>query len=261
MMERLRAWARDAVETLDDPGADPAAVRASLRDLERVNRLFGGTAAALSRLQEFFGDERAPRRMSLLDVGAGAGDMARAAVRRAAQTGVALAAFALERRRLIARTSRSGGDLVALVADGALLPLRDRSVDLVLCAKVLHHLRVEMSVKVLAELNRVARVGVVVADLHRSALAAAGIWLASWPLRLHPATRRDGVISVLRGFTRKELARRCDAAGITASIRRHPGYYLTAAWTPGAVRRQPSAGPRDRAGLAAAVSGHRSEEA
>jgi SAM-dependent methyltransferase len=235
MMERLRTWARAAVETLDDPGADPAAALASLRDLARVNRLLGGTAATLSRLEEFLGDERTPRRLTLLDVGAGAGDIARAAVRRAGRLGISLAAFALERHRLIAGACRGRGDLVALVGDGSLLPLRDRSVDLALCVKVLHHLPFGASVKLLGELDRVARVGVVVVDLHRSAVAAAGIWLASWPLRLHAATRRDGVISVLRGFTRPELARRLGSAGLNPRIRRHPGSCLTAAWRPGGV--------------------------
>jgi hypothetical protein len=99
---------------------------------------------------------------------------------------------------------------------------------------VLHHLPGEPGRRMLRELNRVARLGVVVADIRRSVFAAAGIWLASFPMRFHPATRRDGVISVFRGFSPPELGAICDAAGVSAAVRSHPGWCLTAAWRPGA---------------------------
>ena len=83
---------------------------------------------------------------------------------------------------------------------------------------------------VVAELARVARLGVVVADLRPSPLAAAGIWLASFPLAFHPVSRHDGVLSVLRGFTTSTLRRACAAAGVVADVRRHPGFRVTAAW-------------------------------
>jgi hypothetical protein len=77
---------------------------------------------------------------------------------------------------------------------------------------------------------------VIVSDIRRSWLAAAGIWLASWPLRFHPVSRHDGVVSVLRGFTRAELGAVVAAAvGVTPRVRRHRGFRVTAAWTPRAV--------------------------
>jgi hypothetical protein len=79
----------------------------------------------------------------------------------------------------------------------------------------------------------VARRAVIVSDLRRSWIAAAGFWLVSWPLGFHPVTRHDGVVSVLRGFTSAELARHVrDSTGRDADVRRHPGFRLTATWTP-----------------------------
>jgi ubiquinone/menaquinone biosynthesis C-methylase UbiE len=144
---------------------------------------------------------------------------------------VRLRLIGLERHPAAARESARGG-LLALLGDGAELPFRRGAVDLVLCAKVLHHVRGEPARRLLAELDRVASRGVVVADIKRSALAAAAIWLASYPMRFHPATRRDSVISVLRGYTRSELSGMCRAAGVRAEVRSHPGYCLTAAWRP-----------------------------
>ena len=60
-------------EVLDDPRADPAAVRRTLRDIVRLNRLFGGTGTVLWGLRRIFerGMRNAERgtaeRWSLLD--------------------------------------------------------------------------------------------------------------------------------------------------------------------------------------------------
>ena len=72
------------VELLDDPHAEPSAVRHALRDIARLNALFGGTHAVVRELEPLF--ERRERETgngkqetwTLLDVGAGSGDIARA---------------------------------------------------------------------------------------------------------------------------------------------------------------------------------------
>jgi SAM-dependent methyltransferase len=118
-------------------------------------------------------------------------------------------------------------------ADARRLPFASHSIDIVVCSQMLHHLEDRELASVLAELNRVARKAVIVADLRRSWLAACGFWLVSWPLRFHPVTRHDGVISVLRGFTAGELAEATRAAvGRLPRVRRHLGFRLTATWTP-----------------------------
>jgi ubiquinone/menaquinone biosynthesis C-methylase UbiE len=118
----------------------------------------------------------------------------------------------------------------AAVSDGASLPFHDASVDVVLASQLLHHLTPESGTALLGELNRVARVGVIVADLRRHPIAAIGFWLAARAMGLHPVTRRDGVTSVRRGFTLRELGELLRVAGISGSVHRRPGYRLVAAW-------------------------------
>ena len=229
-MTALAAWARRRRELFDDPAADAAVVLASLRDIAWANRLFGGAAAALARLDEFFRSVPAGTTLTLLDVGTGQGDIPRAARRRAARRGVRLRLLGLERHPAAARRAAHGGEIAAIRADARALPFAARSVDLVLCSQLLHHFRDAALTAIVAELARVARLGVVVADLRPNPLAAAGIWLASFPLAFHPVSRHDGVLSVLRGFTTFELQRACSAAGVAADVRRHPGFRVTAAW-------------------------------
>jgi hypothetical protein len=86
---------------------------------------------------------------------------------------------------------------------------------------------------VLSELNRVARVRVIVSDIRRTWLAAGGLWLASWALNFHPVSRHDGVVSVLRGFRALELSDAVHAAiGVRPAVRNRRGFRVTASWSP-----------------------------
>ena len=121
----------------------------------------------------------------------------------------------------------------SLAANALALPFADRSIDIVICSQLLHHFTEREIASVLRELHRVARVRVIVSDLRRSWVAAAGIWLASFPLRFHPISRHDGVLSVLRGFTSAELsAYVVRATGTAPAVTRRLGWRVTASWTP-----------------------------
>src|SRR5438552_13839545 len=74
-------------ELLDDPRADAVLVGRQLRDIARLNALFGGTRAVVRELVPLFraaardaGCGMRDARWTLLDVGSGSGDIARAAV-------------------------------------------------------------------------------------------------------------------------------------------------------------------------------------
>ena len=217
-------------ELLDDPAADAGMVLSSLRDVARANRFLGGAAAALGRLDELLRTVPAGATLTLLDVGTGDGDIPRAARLRAERAGIRLRLLAVERHPAAARHAARGGGIAALLADAAALPLASHSVDLVLCSQLLHHFRGAALTGVIAELGRVARLGVVVADLRPSRVAAVGLWLASYPLRFQSVSRRDGVTSVLRGFTAAALREACAEAGVNAVVRNHALFRVTAAW-------------------------------
>ena len=235
MTRDAREWrgAARRAELLDDPAADAATVVASLKDIARANRFLGGAAAAMRRLDELLRPIPAGTTLTLLDVGTGDGDLPLAARARAARAGVRLRLLGVERHPAAARHAARRGDITLLQADAAALPLASHSVDLVLCSQVLHHYRGAALTAIVAELGRVARAGVLIVELRPSPLAAAGLWLASYPLRFHPVSRRDGVTSVWRGFTAASLHRACAEAGVSADVRTHAPFRVTAAWRPG----------------------------
>lgn len=202
-----------------------------MADLPRSNALFGGARIVRRALADVW--PALPPRATLLDVGTGLGDLAAAAKRWARDAGVELSTvgFDVSAELLAEAASRLGATAAGDARD---LPFGDASVDVVVCSQLLHHFPEPEIGEVLRELHRVARLRVIVSDLRRSWLAAAGIWLASFPLGFHPVSRHDGVLSVLRGFTGRELgAHVIRAVGVAPTVRRRFGWRLTAAWSPG----------------------------
>lgn len=206
-------------------------------DVARSNALFGGAHAVLAELDDLVRSPAASdgaRSFSMLDVGTGLGDIPARVRGEASRHGVTVCTIGLDTSEVLALAAHKA-DFPVMRADARRLPILDRAFDVVLCSQVLHHFPGDDGAVLLRELDRVARRRVIVSDIRRSWLAAAGIWLASWPLRFHPVSRHDGVVSVLRGFTVDELAGVVGAAvGVTPRVRRHRGFRITASWTPGA---------------------------
>lgn len=219
---------RRGVEILDDPLVDPEIMRRSMMDVERANILFGGKRAAIEEIKLVL--PRLDARSTMLDVGTGRGDIAKAAGSTARSAGLQLHTIGLDiSEPLLASGADSGSLLVR--GDALLLPFRTSSVDVVLASQVLHHFQAEAADGLIRELHRVARRAVVISDLRRSRLAAAGLWLGSFPLGFHPVSRHDGVVSVMRGFVPSELASLVMAAtGIRTAVRRRLGFRLTTHW-------------------------------
>jgi SAM-dependent methyltransferase len=222
---------RRGVELLDDPGADDALATRSLRDVAIANRLFGGTSAVLGALRPLL-RRSAGQRLTLLDVGTGAGDIPERARALAVRLGVELSTVGLERTEAVAIAARRR-TTHAIIGDAVAIPLADRSVDIVTCSQVLHHFEDAQAVAVLRELHRVARRLVIIADLRRSWAAATGIWAASVVLGFHPVSRHDGRLSVLRGYRGAELGALVHrAVGIAPRVANPRGFRVTASWSP-----------------------------
>jgi hypothetical protein len=224
---------RRGIEILDDPGVDAEVRRRSIGDVTRSNRWLGGLRAAVAELRRVLptlGPDA-----TLLDVGTGLADIPRDSASAAAARGTRLATIGVDRSWSLLSAGRTHTSQM-VCADARALPFRDRSVDVAMCSQFLHHFEEGDAEHVVRELDRVARHAVIIADLRRSWIAAAGFWLVSFPFRFHPVTRHDGVVSVMRGFTAFELRRIVLAAtGATATVSRYSGFRLTARWLrPGA---------------------------
>jgi SAM-dependent methyltransferase len=218
---------RRGVEFLDEPGV-PDHVRArAMTDVARSNRYFGGRRAVMRTIDVIAG--ALPSAGTVLDVGAGTADITAAVKQWAQRRGRGFTTIALDRSAVLLPNPARG--IPGVAADALRLPFGDASIDLVLCSQLLHHFEDAGAEQLIRELHRVARGWVIIADLQRSRLAAAGFWLAATALRFHPITRSDGMTSVFRGFTPShltELVRR--GSGVVPIVRRGVFWRVVAYW-------------------------------
>ncbi len=218
------------IEILDNPAVAPEVMTRSMRDVARANILFGGRRSALAELLPAL--EAMPGHGDILDIGTGLGDIPAAAKQLATTLGLELRTIGIDISPALVAVQRGTMDAVVR-GDALALPFDDRSVDVVMASQLLHHFPTESAVILVREMNRVARQRVVISDLRRSRIAAAGLWLGSFPLGFHPVSRHDGVVSVMRGFIPVELAEIVETAtGQRPAVHRRLGFRLTTSWNP-----------------------------
>jgi len=209
--------AEGAVEMLDGP-VPLADLRECLADLARLNAFFGGRSLTLLHVKQLAARLPPLRTLTVLDVGTGGGDVPRALVRWARRMRQPIRLFALDRDPAAARVTldlgRAYPEIVVLQGDAVDLPVRSGSIDVAISSLTLHHLDEAAAVRHLAEMDRVARRGIVVNDLARSRTAYALVWLATRLFTRNRMSRHDGPLSVRRAYVREELRALCEKAGL-----------------------------------------------
>ncbi|HTW32125.1 MAG TPA: methyltransferase domain-containing protein [Candidatus Sulfotelmatobacter sp.] len=185
-------------EILDSETCPPQEVEASLRDLGRINRWFGGIATT-RKLIEQVAAVTGKKHFSLLEVAAGFGEVPRAAARQLARKGIRLDITDLDRSPSHLRRGHR-----ALAADALALPFRDASFDLVSSSLFAHHLEPAELARFADEALRVSRCAVLINDLVRHPVHLALVY-AGFPLMRSYVSRVDGVASVRRAYTLEEM--------------------------------------------------------
>jgi ubiquinone/menaquinone biosynthesis C-methylase UbiE len=217
MLERFRQRSRE-LEHLDKGDYTPEEYEGCLAELRRVNRWLGD-ARALRRsvLAELAGD--APGEFSLLDVGAGTGELlrevalwSRRAGRRARLVGLELNGRAAEG---LAEESRGFREIESVRGDALRLPFASGAFDYVMCSLFTHHFRDEACVRLLREMARVASRRVYCIDLHRHPVAYYFYTTAGRLLLHNRLVREDGALSILRAFRPRELRDLGTRAGLS----------------------------------------------
>ena len=189
-------------ELLDTDDCPPAEVEASLRDLSRINRWFGGVATTRKLIERVAAATR-KKHFSVLEVAAGFGEVPKAAAKQLARNGITLEVLCLDR---VASHLKNGNKNGAVVADALALPFPDASFDLVSCSLFAHHLEPAELTRFAAEALRVSRDAVLINDLIRHPLHLALVY-AGFPLMRSYVSRLDGVASVRRAYVPGEMRR------------------------------------------------------
>jgi len=197
-------------EILDSKDCPPREIEASLRDLSRINRWFGGVATT-RKLIERVAAATGKKHFELLEVAAGFGEVPRLAAQQLARQGITLEVTHLDR----AASHLLPGNRT-VVADALALPFPDSSFDLISSSLFAHHLEPEELARFAAEALRVTRHAVLINDLIRHRLHVALVY-AGFPLMRSYVSRFDGIASVRRAYVPREMREILSSASLNGS--------------------------------------------
>jgi len=205
------------LEYIDTGDYTPEEYESCIGELQLVNRWMGDAHSLRTTLFPAIEAEGLSS-FSILDVGAGSGELLRVTANWARQTGRRMSAVGLELNERSAESiieeSERFDEITSVRGDALQLPFADSQFDYVICSLFTHHFVDEQVVKILREMSRVARRRIFVIDLNRHPIAYL-LYTTLGKLVLHNRLlRHDGALSILRSFKADELRELGERAGL-----------------------------------------------
>ena len=201
-------------EWMDAPGVSPDELRRSLRFIRLVNAALGYTRATLGHLRRFSRGWTPGQTIRIVDFATGSADIPLAILRWAGRAGFDVRVVGVDLHPTTAAVAAEAGHPKLSIVRGDVLapPFAHGSFDYAMTNMFLHHLDDADVVRVLRNMDRVARRGVIAADLvrHRRAYA----WISLFTAFANPIVRHDARVSVRQAFNRAEVTALRDRAGV-----------------------------------------------
>jgi ubiquinone/menaquinone biosynthesis C-methylase UbiE len=196
------------LENLDKGTYTPEEYEGCIVELQRVNEWLGDSKALRNSLLKEI-KHRDLQSFSILDIGAGSGELLRVVAQWARETNRTASLFGLELNKRSAKAILEESDgfpeISSVQANGLVLPFSDNSVDYVISSLTLHHFDDEGAVELLREMGRVAARGICVIDLHRNPMAYFLYTTVGHIILHNRLLREDGALSILKSFKPEEL--------------------------------------------------------
>ncbi|UJH67398.1 methyltransferase domain-containing protein [Allomuricauda sp. SCSIO 65647] len=195
-------------EWMDAPDLELFTLEKVFRDINRANAWLGGNRITIKAVHELIKTVQ-KKSYTILDLGCGDGQMLRELAISLRKKGIQAKLIGLELREDVAMIARSSSrDFPEIeYVQGDILHLNDEkhACDIVLCTLTLHHFGDERLPGLLNNFSRLAKIGVVINDLHRHRFAYYLFMLFGFLFLKTAIARNDGLVSIRRGFKKAEL--------------------------------------------------------
>lgn len=203
-------------EHMDDTSQGGPQLQEALVHLRRLNRLFGAAAPTLYGVKRLWKAAGSPKELSILDIGAGSGDVNDKLLRWALEEGVRLNVKLVD---MTEEAVKEAGlyfwnESRVQVCQGDLFELEAESADIVTGTQFLHHFTGDELKQATRQMLRTSRMGVVINDIHRHPISWTAVWMATRIISRNPYIRHDGPLSVAKGFRGEDWRRLREALNL-----------------------------------------------
>ncbi|SMD14184.1 methyltransferase domain-containing protein [Pedobacter nyackensis] len=200
----------DAPEIMDDFNLEGEILRDALDKIAHINRLLGGNKVTLQGLKWLLkAKAHGHTTITILDVGCGNGDMLRVLADYALKNQLDFKLIGIDANKFTVKHAQQLSTAYANISYRCVDIFeeikQDEIYDVILCTLTLHHFRDDEIRTLMNGFKKQSALGIVVNDLHRSALACYLFLALCFVFRLNHMSREDGLVSILRGFKKSEL--------------------------------------------------------
>lgn len=198
-----------APEIMDDFSMEGEILTDALDKIAAINKLLGGNKVTLEGINFLMDNDKLGDKIKIVDVGCGNGAMLRMLADYALKKGLSFELVGIDANRATITHAESLSAPYPNISyqcsdifnnDGKIA-----ACDIMLFTLTLHHFTDQQIISLFKKLKELVRVGIVVNDLHRSALAYRLFTALSYIFKLNDMSREDGLVSILRGFKRNDL--------------------------------------------------------
>lgn len=199
----------NAPELMDDFEMKGETLRDALDKIASINKLLGGNKVTLEGVKTLLKGKPKSQLVRITDIGCGNGDMLRTLADYANKEnlnftlkGIDANSFTIDHAKKLSESYQNISYECSDIFDDL---KKTDECEIYLCTLTLHHFTDEEIIKLMNRLKQSARIGIVINDLHRSALAYKLFKALCYVFRLNDMSREDGLVSILRGFKKADL--------------------------------------------------------
>jgi len=199
----------DEDEKMDDFSMKGEILRDALDKIANINQLLGGNRLTLYGVQKLIRNISKNEIITILDVGCGNGDMLRKLAKYGHKKNLIFQLIGIDANNFTInhakQLSENYSNISFFCHDIFEESFRELKYDIVLCTLTLHHFKENQIINLLNVFYTNSKIGIIINDLHRNAIAYRLFQVICFVFNLNKMSRDDGLISILRGFTKKEL--------------------------------------------------------
>lgn len=196
-------------ESMDDFSLEGEILRDALDKIAKINQLLGGNSLTLLGVKTLLKNVPADAEITIVDIGCGNGDMLRKLADFGVKNNLKLKLIGIDANNFTInhaiQLSENYFNITYRCENIFDKDFIELKYDIVLSTLVLHHFKEGKIIEIMNIFYTNAKYGIVINDLERSVISYRLFQLLCFVFRLNSMSREDGLISILRGFKKKEL--------------------------------------------------------
>lgn len=210
----------DGVEIMDDLNCSGKVVDQTLVELEFINKWLGGNAVTINGAQAILklNQQKRSNDLVIADLGCGGGDMLKLLATEFNKRNLKASFVGIDANfniiEFAKKNSAQFSEIKFEAADILSDDFKKKRFDIVFATLFFHHFTSDQLVDIFKLLKEQSRLGIVINDLHRHWLAYYSIKFLTKFFSKSSMVIHDAPLSVLRGFSKKELIEILQKAGL-----------------------------------------------